>query len=138
MKTSPAKLAQVALKYAVDNGKISKPDRCESCGIACKKLHGHHKDYSKPLDAEWLCCPCHSKLKKRRKLYICPNSNKLGRYIESVGLYPTAWATKHGFPVPVILRFINGTRGISFSTAEKIIKAAKGKITFADLSNPSA
>ena len=133
MKTSPSKLAQVALKNAVDAGKIERPDTCEECGASCKTPHGHHEDYSKPLEVSWLCCKCHSKLMKRRKKYKCRTDNKLGRFIESTGLFPTAWAEKHGFPVPVILRFINGDRGISFDTAARIIKATKGAVSFKDL-----
>lgn len=35
-----------------------KPDLCEGCNKE-KKLTGHHKDYSKPLEVEWLCYECH-------------------------------------------------------------------------------
>ena len=38
-----------------------KPECCESCGAATNSrlLHGHHADYSKPLEVEWLCRKCH-------------------------------------------------------------------------------
>lgn len=49
-------LEKVAAKNAVDvavrQGKIVKTP-CGVCGK--KKVEGHHKDYSKPLEVEWLC-----------------------------------------------------------------------------------
>jgi hypothetical protein len=32
------------------------PERCQ-CGAG--KTEMHHKDYSKPLQVQWLCRPCH-------------------------------------------------------------------------------
>jgi hypothetical protein len=49
------------LTQMVYQGRIQKPERCEDCGKLTEKhkLHGHHEDYSKPLDVDWLCDPCH-------------------------------------------------------------------------------
>lgn len=59
--TEPEKArARDALNGAIRRGRIKKPSRCEECG-AHRKLHGHHHDYSKPLDVEWLCPPCHAR-----------------------------------------------------------------------------
>lgn len=54
--------ARKAVEKAVARGKIVKPDRCEDCGQAVDRrlLHGHHHDYSKPLEVEWICATCHS------------------------------------------------------------------------------
>jgi hypothetical protein len=52
--------ARNVLYGAVKSGKLVKPDCCEFCGET-KKLHGHHEDYSKPLEVKWLCNDCHAK-----------------------------------------------------------------------------
>ena len=58
----PEKLkSRHASRYAVKAGKLIRPDHCESCFKECKP-EGHHKDYSKPLDVDWLCQECHKKL----------------------------------------------------------------------------
>jgi len=48
-----------AVKYAIRVGKLEKPDICPLCGCDGIVIHGHHADYSKQLDVEWLCQPCH-------------------------------------------------------------------------------
>lgn len=56
---APKQYARAALHTAIKNGTIVKPTRCERCGNLANYLEGHHHDYSKPLDVEWLCRPCH-------------------------------------------------------------------------------
>ena len=55
-----AHAAHLLLKRAVKTKVILKPTKCSLCGAeSC--LHGHHDDYLKPLEVEWLCAVCHSK-----------------------------------------------------------------------------
>jgi hypothetical protein len=63
-RRDPAKQrARVVLKEAVRWGKIVKPKHCQECGQAVPpaRLQGHHHDYSKPLEARWLCATCHGR-----------------------------------------------------------------------------
>lgn len=49
------------LSKAVSTGKIVKPSECKRCckSKTSRQLDGHHRDYSKALDVEWLCRQCH-------------------------------------------------------------------------------
>ena len=59
-KKNPEKIsAHVLVRVAVKSGELTKPSHCERCHKE-KKLQGHHDDYSKPLEVEWLCQSCHS------------------------------------------------------------------------------
>jgi hypothetical protein len=51
--------ARKIARCAVRSGYLTRPDKCEVCMKECKP-HGHHEDYSKPLDVQWLCRICHN------------------------------------------------------------------------------
>ncbi len=66
--------AHGAIRKAIVTGKLIRPTECASCSKECKP-DGHHPDYSKPLEVEWLCNSCHKEAhaqewasdRKRRK-----------------------------------------------------------------------
>jgi hypothetical protein len=53
--------ARRILAKAVRNGMILKPAFCGDCGKTGEVIEGHHSDYSKPLQVDWLCKECHTK-----------------------------------------------------------------------------
>lgn len=63
--------AQNDLNNAIRSGEIVRPKNCSECGKEGDThkhftIHGHHADYSKPLEVVWLCRPCH--VDEHRKL----------------------------------------------------------------------
>jgi hypothetical protein len=62
-KASPKGQARKKLRNAVRRGEVKKPEYCSICErkLPRKKISGHHKDYSKPLDVIWVCHICHGK-----------------------------------------------------------------------------
>lgn len=50
-------IARSKSHFAIQSGKIPRQP-CEVCGAA--KVHGHHDDYTKPLELRWLCPKHHS------------------------------------------------------------------------------
>ena len=47
-----------AVAYAVKTGRLERPGNCSRCQTPCKP-DGHHSDYNRPMDVEWLCRRCH-------------------------------------------------------------------------------
>lgn len=59
--SNPEKVrANKLLNRAVKRGDIVKPTACSRCGESETVIHGHHEDYSRPLDVIWLCAWCHT------------------------------------------------------------------------------
>ncbi len=44
---------------AVRSGRLTRPAACSRCGVQSSWIEASHDDYSRPLDVEWLCAPCH-------------------------------------------------------------------------------
>lgn len=65
-KTKPdpyKELARRLLHYAVKTGRVIKKP-CEVCGKT-DRIHGHHEDYTKPIEVVWLCAKHH--MERHRK-----------------------------------------------------------------------
>lgn len=56
--------AQMILNAAVQNGTVLR-GWCEMCREG--NTHGHHDDYSKPLEVRWLCPKHHSEEHRKKK-----------------------------------------------------------------------
>lgn len=64
---NPEKIkAHQVLRTAVKQGMVIKPEHCSNCNKP-GKIEGHHDDYSKPLDVDWLCTRCHKNLNHLKK-----------------------------------------------------------------------
>lgn len=58
--------ARRAVRTAIEKGQMVRPSNCERCGCnpgfrvdGRALVQGHHHDYSRPLDIEWICQKCH-------------------------------------------------------------------------------
>jgi hypothetical protein len=52
----PKLQARSLVRRAILDGRLIRQP-CGNCGES--RSHAHHHDYSKPLDVQWLCSPCH-------------------------------------------------------------------------------
>ncbi len=61
-------LAKTAVRVALKDGQLVKPDKCEMCEANGKRLYGHHQSYEKEwwLLVVWLCAKCHKWLHARQ------------------------------------------------------------------------
>lgn len=62
--------AEHRLRQAVYTGRVAKATACEVCQevLPANEIDGHHQDYSKPFDVEWLCRGCH--MKRHQKEFV--------------------------------------------------------------------
>lgn len=58
--------ARLSVFYAIKTGNLIKPEKCRKCG-SNSQLFGHHTDYNKPLEVEWVCRNCHNDIHKKLK-----------------------------------------------------------------------
>lgn len=52
-------ITRAKTRYAVKQGILIKPKKCEVCEQT-KPLQAHHHDYTKHLEVIWLCTRCHT------------------------------------------------------------------------------
>lgn len=64
MALTREQLARDRMAKAITAGKLIRAPQCERCGKKTK-TEGHHHDYDKPLDAQWLCKKCHMEVDGR-------------------------------------------------------------------------
>lgn len=53
------KRAARAVYRALKRGDLVRPDTCERCQKKRTPIYGHHPDYAKRLEVQWLCASCH-------------------------------------------------------------------------------
>lgn len=58
--------ARSAVNNAIKAGKLVRGP-CEVCG-STKRIHGHHRDYSKPLEVQWLCASHHKAAHRKEEV----------------------------------------------------------------------
>lgn len=60
---SQLRKVRTAFDTARAQKRLVRPEACENCNAIPEHgpLHGHHDDYSKPLEVRWLCRSCHIK-----------------------------------------------------------------------------
>ena len=56
--------AHNVLNSEIRSGRLKRSVFCEDCGLPAK-TEGHHEDYSKPLEVDWLCRKCHAGTRKK-------------------------------------------------------------------------
>lgn len=54
--------ANLEYQAGLRSGKIIRPLACSACGVTGCQIEGHHEDYKKPLDVQWLCMKFHDKV----------------------------------------------------------------------------
>ena len=93
-QTNPAgvaccsKKAHCIVAVAIKEGKLVRPPKCESCNKECKP-HGHHPDYSKPLEVKWLCQLCHRRIHaKGFSLEMKRSKERARELVASMSLLP--------------------------------------------------
>lgn len=65
-----AAAAHEKLRRAVRRGELERKP-CTQCS-GTQSIHGHHPDYSRPLEVVWLCQRCHTEIHRLERLYA-PN-----------------------------------------------------------------
>lgn len=101
--------ARNKLNLAVKAGRVVRGN-CSSCGTD-KDVEGHHHDYAKPLDVDWLCRSCH------KDVHLA-DFNKLDRSNNQ----PTAIPSSSSFPASQKKKFINSSsKNLSYEECAQLV-----------------
>lgn len=70
-KNKEARAAHIIVGNAVRDGKLIKPKQCPVCleFKPSRQIHGHHDDYTKPMEVRWMCAMCHTIEHERQSKY---------------------------------------------------------------------
>jgi hypothetical protein len=61
------KNVRAAVTTAIAARLLTRPSQCSACH-STGTIEGHHDDYSKPLEVQWLCKRCHANADRARRL----------------------------------------------------------------------
>jgi len=61
------------IMYAVRDGNVIVPNNCEICNEGNTKIVGHHEDYDKPLEVQWICEGCHATIHGLKRRIVPQN-----------------------------------------------------------------
>lgn len=120
--------ARVELRRALRSGKVVRPATCEHCGITPapmkdgrSAIQGHHHDYAKPLDVQWLCYSCHRAVTPVSRIShkgIRGSQNSQAKLTEAKVLEIRARYSRNFVTQPSLA----AEYGVSVKTIERILK----------------
>jgi hypothetical protein len=95
--------ASLIVVRAIELGLFERPSFCEACGERSSNIHGHHEDYSKPLEVQWLCSKCHREehtanggFAKHKGDMMCDGLDKLRKELKAIDeRYKDSTTNKH-------------------------------------------
>lgn len=70
-RNKEARAAHIIVGNAVRDGRLIKPKQCSICFEfkPSRQIHGHHDDYTKPMEVRWMCAMCHTIEHGRQNCY---------------------------------------------------------------------
>ena len=82
-KNPEKRRAHLAVRRAIQKGILVR-SACEVCGET-KNVHGHHRDYARKLDVQWLCAKCHARETADERARAASGSRDASTDVGSVG-----------------------------------------------------
>jgi hypothetical protein len=114
--------ALAMLSLAIYHGDLTPASNCEKCGVSSgeRALHGHHEDYSQPLDVVWLCSSCHRTEHNRDGEYFFKRpAKKMKKALTYLREHPEDMDTES--------RALGGRIGVSHTLANEAKKLLKAE-----------